>query len=455
MRRKRRCLVAGSDTRSLPERRPAGNGAPWYHTRVRRLLSGWLVVMAVALGACGGSQTAPTRPDGDGTAPARLRLVGSPDLTATVATSVPVVLEVTAADGTPLAGQVVTFTTAGGGWVPTPQRSTNGAGRTEVQWFLGPDPDEPQSLTASTGSLDTTWVATSRRPEPGVVYAGNDGYIEWLAGDVPIVISAPHGGTLLPTDIPDRTQGTTVRDTDTIELAMAVRDAFVSLTGMRPHVVICHLSRRKLDANREIVEAAAGAPAAVQAWREYHAAIEAAMIESHARAGRAFYVDLHGHGHEAQRLELGYLLSASRLELPDAQLAVDGTRVGASIWPLSVESGEAFPDVLRGPESLGALFDALGFPSVPSPLFPDPGGQPYFDGGYSTARHALNAAGWAAGLQIETNFAGVRDTPASRSAFGQALVSALETYLPRFGWVFLPFEAAGAGPAGRMATNRF
>ncbi len=44
-------------------------------------------------------------------------------------------------------------------------------------------------------------------------------YIEYIAGDLPIILSAPHGGDMVPEEIPDRTQGTTVRDSRTEELA--------------------------------------------------------------------------------------------------------------------------------------------------------------------------------------------------------------------------------------------
>lgn len=396
----------------------------------------WLLA---ALIACQPDRTGSVPPPTAGhPVPVALRLVGPAELSATASTSLPLILEVVGTGGAPLAGQVVSFSAVGGGWVPTPRRATNGAGRTEVRWFLGPNPSAGQHFIARAGAIELLLTAEIRRPTPGGRYRGDADYTEWLAGDLPIVVAAPHGGTLLPAGIPDRTSGTTVRDADTIELTMAVSDAFAAATGMRPHVIICHLSRRKLDANREIVEAAAGAAEAEQAWREYHAAIEAALIESEARAGRAFFIDLHGHGHEAQRLELGYLLSPTRLGLTDAQLAADAGRTSSSIWPLSAASGEAFPEVLRGPGSLGALLAARGYPSVPSPQYPDPGGLPYFDGGYSTARHAVNGGGWTAGLQIETHYAGVRDSPLSRAAFGQALVDALAAYLPRFGWPVTP-----------------
>ena len=39
---------------------------------------------------------------------------------------------------------------------------------------------------------------------PGVSYFGRSNYIEYIAGDLPIIISAPHGGALIPAEMPDR-----------------------------------------------------------------------------------------------------------------------------------------------------------------------------------------------------------------------------------------------------------
>lgn len=402
------------------------------------LLAGWL-----SLGACSGTGVGPTPPPGEvtNTVPVGIQLIGAAEFSGTAATNVgPVLFEVRGEAG-PFPGQVVTFSTGGGSWIPTPQRVTDQFGRVQVPWFAGPDPDESASFTATVGQLSASYSAEVTRPDPAATYTGTDGYVQWFPGELPIVIGVPHGGTLAPVDIPDRTVGTIVRDVNTIELGMAIRDAFLATTGMRPHVVVCILSRRKLDANREIVEAAAGVPAAEQAWREYHGFIEAAMIESRTRGGRAFFIDLHGHGHEAQRIELGYLLSSARLALSDEALEQHASRTSASVWPMSAAGGDAFTDVLRGPESLGARLADRGFPSVPSPAFPDPGGLPYFDGGYSTQRHAVNTLGWAAGVQVEANSAGVRDSPTSRAAFAAALVDALEEFLPRFGWPFAPIAS--------------
>src|SRR4051794_11480332 len=141
--------------------------------------------------------------------------------------------------------------------------------------------------------------------QPGQSYFGRNRYIEYLAGDLPVILSAPHGGRERPEELPDREQGTYAFDTNTQELARAVADELHARTGHWPHVILCRLHRRKVDCNREIVEAAAGDPLAEQAWREFQGFIDAARATVVGQHGRGLYIDLHGHGHPQQRLELG------------------------------------------------------------------------------------------------------------------------------------------------------
>ena len=94
---------------------------------------------------------------------------------------------------------------------------------------------------------------------PGRSYFGDGGHVEYIAGDLPLVFAAPHGGTDTPAAIPTRVAGpacgpevTTVRDANTDELVREIRLAFLERTGGQPHVVINRLHRSRLDANRPI-----------------------------------------------------------------------------------------------------------------------------------------------------------------------------------------------------------
>jgi hypothetical protein len=266
-------------------------------------------------------------------------------------------------------------------------------------------------------------AAAACTPAAGVTCFGTNGYVEYAAGDFPVVVSVPHGGALAPASIPDRTIGTTVTDTNTVELGRAVAQAFLTRTGRPVHLVLCHLRRTKLDANRDVAEAAQGNPEAIRAWTEYHGFVEAALRDVTARSGRGLYLDLHGHGHAKARLELGYLLDAATLDRSDADLDAQGVALQSSLRLAMMHTTASFAEVLRGSSSLGARLAPI--PSVPSPAEPSPGADPFFEGGYSTARHTTTLPG----LQIESHFGGVRDSAASRAAFADALVEAVLGFL--------------------------
>lgn len=277
--------------------------------------------------------------------------------------------------------------------------------------------------------------------EPGRTYFGRNEYVEYLAGDLPVIVSAPHGGRLRPVELPDREAGTFSFDVNTQELARAVADELHRRTGHWPHVIVCRLHRRKLDCNRDLPEAAAGQPLAEQAWHEYHGFIEAARRAVVAHSGRGLYIDLHGHGHQDQRLELGYLHSAQQLRAGDAALNQPLVAGESSLRAIATLGRTSHADLIRGPLSFGGLLEREGILCTPSPSRPAPTG-PYFRGGYSTQRHGRDAVPLA-GLQIETHSRGIRNTPASRASFARALANTLATFLP----VHLGIDLVASPPA--------
>ena len=295
-------------------------------------------------------------------------------------------------------------------------------------------------------------VAKSEEFVPGESYFGRNQYVEYVAGNLPVVLSAPHGGRIKASEIPDRAAGTFAFDRNTQEAARAIAAEFQARTGGWPHVVICRLHRTKLDCNRDIPEAAAGNPYAEQAWHEYQGYLERARQTVAQQHGRGLFIDLHGHGHKPQRLELGYLHTQLELQKPDATF--DDPRVGAegSLRAIAALNRLPYSQLLRGPLSFGALMEKHGFPCTPSPTTPHPP-LPYFKGGYNTQRHGRDAVPLA-GLQIETNYAGVRDTAVNRERFAKAIVASVEQYIEtHLGVLVKPFKSQPptALPAERPA----
>jgi hypothetical protein len=279
----------------------------------------------------------------------------------------------------------------------------------------------------------------------GQSYVGRANYIEYVAGNAPVIYTAPHGGSLTPAEIPARTASgcggaaTTTTDLNTIELVRQMQASHFARYGTYPHVIINNLARSRLDANRTLQEAACSDGEAIVAFNEWHQAIDVAKSAVLQSAGKGWYMDMHGHGHAIQRLELGYLLTGAQLDMSDAALdAVAAYEDTAGIRTISRASPLSFSALLRGSNSLGSLYAAQGFPSVPSAADPGPAGATYFSGGDNTRRHTCGAeasefggttGGNICGVQIEANLTGVRDNAANRQKFGDATAIVLQQYL--------------------------
>jgi N-formylglutamate amidohydrolase len=292
---------------------------------------------------------------------------------------------------------------------------------------------------AACGRGAGTGVGEAEGYVAGRTYVGEGGYVEYVAGDLPIVLAAPHGGELAPPGLAERTDGacrdpefSATDDQHTQALARLVADSLAARTGRRPHLVVNRLARRKLDANRDSARAACGSAGAGRAWREYQGFLDAARAAV-ARGGagtvRGLVVDVHGHGHRVPRVELGYLLSGAELDRADAALDASAAEARSSIRTLSLASPLSFARLLRGPASLGALLEARGYAAVPSPAAPGPAGERYFPGGYTTERHGCADGGPVCAVQAELPLPGVRATDAERRRFAGALADALLAYL--------------------------
>ena len=296
-------------------------------------------------------------------------------------------------------------------------------------------PDECDLATISLDCNQNSILDECEFIDNGCVTAGRRSYVEYIAGNIPVIVSAPHGGTLEPAEIPPRQGGTQVRDTNTTELARNFYYRMLERVGARPHVIFVNLHRTRLDANRALVEATEMHPAAVTAWEEYHKYIAAAKRSVVRHFGSGLYLDFHGLRSSRDKIELGYLLTGSQLELPDARISHPGYSRLSSIHSLFEQSDTSFEELLRGPRSFGTLLTNANYNSVPSMQFPDPGRDSsnnqndYFSGGYNTFRHGSVQGGFISGIQLEHVWEGVRDTLSNRRAYCTALAEVTEMYL--------------------------
>ncbi len=257
-----------------------------------------------------------------------------------------------------------------------------------------------------------------------------DAYTEVQYGNMPLIISVPHGGTDAPASIPDRACPgiTTAIDIKTIEMANTIDSVCKADYGFQPYLVISYLKRIKLDQNRDLPEATCSNPAITGIWNNYHLSIDSFITMIKAKYPLALFIDLHGHGHTKERLELGYLLTGSELRSP-ASIVSSST----SLYNLLQQNTFLqITQLLTGANAFGTLMANNNFPSVPSqqdvaPLVTDL----YFDGGYNTQRYCAVANPKVFGWQIESNYTGVRDNQANRVNFAKVFLQSIMQFYTR------------------------
>ena len=255
-------------------------------------------------------------------------------------------------------------------------------------------------------------------------------YIEVRPGTLPIILTVPHGGSLKPANVLARRYGVTGTDSNTVPLAEMIIDELETRYGGKPHAIISNLHRTKLDPNRDLEEAAQGDPIAIAAWHRFHDSAQKACDSVMKKNGMGLLLDIHGHRHLDQRVELGYLVKGDMLKHSDAELDADAALIAStSIRDLDKRSPQSFAELLRGPQSLGGLLEFRGFRCLPSPSKANPTFMAgYFSGVYDVAAHGSRNGGTVSAIQVECPWNNLRDTPEHQRRFAVALADSLGVY---------------------------
>lgn len=255
----------------------------------------------------------------------------------------------------------------------------------------------------------------------------NFNYVKYLQGTLPIIISAPHGGTLKPKHIPNRTYGKKGRDKYTDLLTQDIALEFFNQTGKYPYIIILDLARKKLDANREIKEAAQENQEAIKVYNTFHSAIQNSIEEVNQKFKKGLYIDLHGHSHPNNYIEFGYLLSNDILKLSDEEIKKHQEL--SSIKNLSKISKEPFIEQLKGKNSLSGIMSKKGYKTIPSQDIPYALDDKYFKGAYNTKKYGSYYGGNINSIQVEFPRIGFRDTQQNRKKLAKEFVNSIIEFI--------------------------
>ena len=192
----------------------------------------------------------------------------------------------------------------------------------------------------------------------------NNNYVKYIEGSIPIIISAPHGGVLKPKGIPNRKKGVFEIDANTNELTHEIIEEFFTQTNNYPHTIIMNLSRKKVDANRDVINATTKHPKALDSYNSFHNCIKEARIKVDKKFQKGLYIDIHGQSHKHKHIEFGYLLFNDTLKLSNEEIK-EHQKV-SSIKTLGNFSKHCFIEQLKGETSLSGLMNKREFKSIPS-----------------------------------------------------------------------------------------
>ncbi|MFH0922056.1 MAG: hypothetical protein V1913_17045 [Fibrobacterota bacterium] len=248
------------------------------------------------------------------------------------------------------------------------------------------------------------------------------GLVEFRRGNMPVIITIPHGGKSKPDHIKDRTKDILTLDTFSMEYAMATYDSLCKWTGRSPYLVISHLHRIKADMNRDSANATEGDSTAFAAWKVFHDAISRACEEVTGKFGRGHIFDMHTCRTLVEHIDVGQRWNRAVLMKTNEELnASDSLNNISSIKSLAGFHNKTISELVRGPESFGAILEKHGVAALPSPARPKPFDDVlYFPGGYDIIKHGSGSGGTIDATQIEVPKMKMRD-----SSYAKKLPSAL------------------------------
>lgn len=258
-------------------------------------------------------------------------------------------------------------------------------------------------------------------------------YVETQMGDLPIILSAPHGGNLDLPGIPRRKgEGMeagaagffTGRDSGTEELTHAVADAIEHQFGKRPYMVISRAHRRYLDPNRP-ADIAYEDTQVKPIYDHYHKTLAKYCDQVTDRFQVGILLDIHGQGSKRDTV-------------------FRGTKDGRTVSSLRNRFGEL---AHTGPKSLFGLLQSRGWTVHPVDLTGSDRTakeQAGFTGGYIVQTYGSHEARPIDAIQLE--FGAEYRVVSQRAQTALVLADALAEYATNYLKLSVPYDAAKVRP---------
>lgn len=209
-----------------------------------------------------------------------------------------------------------------------------------------------------------------------------------VSGNIPVILSAPHGGSKETTQIKNRESGVTAKDSYTIELLQEISEEIRLILKKQPSVVYSNRSRKEIDFNRPVKKAFAD-KGLEKLYHQYHYEIQSQIMFNVWSDSVILYVDIHGHSHKHGLLEIGF----------DKKTFTKN-------------------EIL-----LGDMFTSKGIKCYPSTDTAEP--NPYFDGGYSIEVYKKYPNVFAVQLEVPAKY---RKNSKLRKEFAKKTASILVEY---------------------------
>ena len=259
-----------------------------------------------------------------------------------------------------------------------------------------------------------------------------DDFVEFREGNIPLIIVAPHGGDLKPKWIENRDcQGSVItKDLYTLDIAFQIENELNKM-GYQPFIVYAKIHRIKIDLNRSLQTSHCEDDTSNELWQLFHDQIFTFRQEIINNYNRGLLIDIHGHGHPIQRIELGYLITSQKLrEMSSDETFIQHYETSINSLIENHPENKNLGDLLFGDNALGSLLSKNGFPTVPSSTDRAPkSGEPFFSGGTNTKNYGSKYQNGVDAIQLELNRNGLRQDSEDRERFSKVFAKILIDYM--------------------------